>query len=355
MTVKDILQKKDVSFFDLLRLLKRTFSYLRKKLVIILTVGIIGAFIGLLISLLTPTRYLSRVTFVIEESKGSNVGISALAGQFGLDLGGGGGSILSGDNVFLFLKSETLLREVLLTYVDSNKNETLADRYVLANNLTKKWSSLSKSNNLSFAKYQSTDLPRFEDSLLQIIVKKKILKNDLSISRPDKKASFIQLIVATPDEILSDILAKRIVSLATMKFVQSKIKVKVQNVNMLQRRADSLSAILNNKTFGAATNQQSLIDVNPGIKVATINAEISTREKTMVGTIFAEVVKNLELAKTLLSQETPSIQIVDQSSFPLEKIYVGKVKSSLYWFSIFTAVTCIFLVVKKWIYVQSRC
>jgi uncharacterized protein involved in exopolysaccharide biosynthesis len=39
----------------------------------------------------------------------------------------------------------------------------------------------------------------------------------------------------------------------------------------------------------------------------------------MLATIFAEVVKNLELAKFTLSQETPVIQIVDNSYFPLRK------------------------------------
>jgi hypothetical protein len=290
---------------------------------------------------------------VIEESKGANPGISAIAGQFGLDLGGGGGTILSGDNVFLFLRSESLLREALLTYIDSTQKETLADRYVNANNLLNKWSKLSTKGQLSFASYKNQNLPRLEDSLLQVIIKKRILKNDLSVSRPDKKASFVQLMVATPDELLSDLLAKRIVSLATQKYVQSKIKVKAQNVALLQRRADSLSAILNYKTFGAASSQQTLIDANPALKTATIGAEISSREKSMVATIFTEVVKNLELAKTLLSQETPSILIVDQSSFPLEKIDVSKIKSSLFWLSIFMSIYCIFLVLKKWIKIQS--
>jgi uncharacterized protein involved in exopolysaccharide biosynthesis len=38
-------------------------------------------------------------------------------------------------------------------------------------------------------------------------------------------------------------------------------------------------------------------------------------------------VKNLELSKTLLNQETPVIQVVDESTFPLEKERTGKLKS----------------------------
>ena len=96
---------------------------------------------------------------------------------------------------------------------------------------------------------------------------------------------------------------------------------------MLQRKADSLAAVLNNKTYSAAASQQSLVDANPALKTNIIGSEISTRDKTMAATIFAEVVKNLELSKTLLNQETPVIQVVDQSTFPLEKEKVSKLKS----------------------------
>jgi hypothetical protein len=96
---------------------------------------------------------------------------------------------------------------------------------------------------------------------------------------------------------------------------------------MLQRKADSLAAVLNNKTYSAAASQQSLIDANPALRSVPIAAEITTRDKTMAATIFAEVIKNLEISKTMLNQETPVIQMVDQSTLPLFKERVGKLKS----------------------------
>jgi uncharacterized protein involved in exopolysaccharide biosynthesis len=58
--------------------------------------------------------------------------------------------------------------------------------------------------------------------------------------------------------------------------------------------------------------------------MAPVSAEITARDKTMVATIFAEVTKNLEIAKVALSQETPTIQLVDQSTLPLKKEKVRK-------------------------------
>ncbi len=49
----------------------------------------------------------------------------------------------------------------------------------------------------------------------------------------------------------------------------------------------------------------------------------------MIATIFAEVVKNLELAKFTLQQETPVIQVVDRSYLPLQKEKESKLKGLL--------------------------
>jgi hypothetical protein len=62
-----------------------------------------------------------------------------------------------------------------------------------------------------------------------------------------------------------------------------------------------------------------LLDLNPAYSNNQANAEISTREKYMQGTIYAEIVKNLEMSKTALIQETPTIQIVDEPLLPLKK------------------------------------
>lgn len=39
----------------------------------------------------------------------------------------------------------------------------------------------------------------------------------------------------------------------------------------------------------------------------------------MQGTIYAEITKNLEISKTALIQETPTVQVVDTPELPLKK------------------------------------
>lgn len=150
------------------------------------------------------------------------------------------------------------------------------------------------------------------------------------------------------DELLSKLFSERLVQIATDRYVESKTKTKALNVAKLQRKADSLSALLNDKTYTAAASQQSLVDVNPALRTAPIAAEISSREKSMAATIFGEVVKNLEISKTMLSQETPVIQVVDRSSFPLEQERVGKLTSLILGGFLTGFLVVLFLVLRRW-------
>jgi hypothetical protein len=344
---------EEITIGQLISKLRAVWKYLLSNWLRIFLVGTLGAVLGFVYAFLTPIKYVSRLTFVVEESKGVGGGLSALAGQFGFDLGGGGGGgVFAGDNILLFLRSESLCRETLLTPYDDSGKVTLADRYAEVRKFKKAWSNSKKVGNINFAKYANGPMPRLEDSLLQVIIRKNLLMTDLSVAKPDKKASFIQVAVSTRDEKLSALFSQRLVSIATTRYVESKTKLKAANVALLQRRADSLAALLNDKTLRAASSQQVLVDVNPALKTAPIVAEISTREKSMIGTIFAEVVKNLEIAKSILSQETPAIQMVDQSTFPLERVKASKLKALLLWGILFGMVYVFYLLASKWIKTQ---
>jgi hypothetical protein len=339
----------EISLKELLEKLQHVWKFLLSKWKIIVLAGLIGGGIGFLYAYRQPVKYIAKMTFVVEDAKGGGSGLASMAGQFGFDVGGGGGgSIFSGDNVLLFLKSESLVRETLLTRVDEKNESTLADRYAEVNKLKEGWSKNEKIGSIQFSKFTINNLPRKEDSLLQGI-EAGIIKNELAIAKPDKKASFIEAKATTLDEAFSKIFLDRLVKVATDRYVESKTKTKVSNVAMLQRRADSLSAVLNNKTYSAAASQQSLVDINPALKTSAINSEITTRDKTMAATVFAEVVKNLELSKTLLNQETPVIQIVDQSTFPLEKEKTSKLKSLILGGFLAGFLTILYLIASKWL------
>jgi hypothetical protein len=310
---------EDLKLQNLISDLKILFTHLSSKWRSILAFLILGAFLGLGISYLKGIKYISRLTFVLEDSKSSGAGLAALAGQFGFDLGSlSGNGFFSGENIILYLTSENLCRKTLMTSYDDKGKLLLVDKYAEVSGLRSKWERDSSTRGVLFSRYKNSNLPRREDSLLQIIIKK-ILTSDFLVSKPEKKASFIEVIAKMKDEKLSQLFTKQLVEIATNRYIELKTKVKYDNVVLLQKRADSLAFLLNDKTYLAASSQQKLVDINPALRTIPIMTEIATRDKAMVGAIFSEVVKNLEISKTLLYQSTPIVQIVDLSSFPLKK------------------------------------
>lgn len=308
------------------------FSYLKSKWLRITLLAILFSLFGLLLSILQKDQYVSKVTFVVEDSKSSAGGLASIAGQFGIDIGGSSsGGLFNGDNILLFLRSENLCREMLRSnYNENDSTLSLADVYVEKNGLRKKWISKLKLKDLNFS--LKKNLSKIEDSLLNVVIKDYFLKKNLAIYKPDKKASFVDIRVVSEDEKLSLLSSRRLVEIATDRYVESKTKVKLANVNKLQRRADSLAQLLDSKVVANADVQQSMVDLNPALRKVPAFAEIAVRDKNMIGTIFAEVVKNLEISKTLLSQETPIIQIVDMSTSPLERLRPSKIKYMFTWF-----------------------
>jgi hypothetical protein len=337
----------EISLKELIEKIQEAWKYLLAKWYLIGLIAFIGASIGVCMAWVKPIKYTARLSFVAEESKSSIGGLASLAGQFGFDVGGGtGGGVFAGENILLFLKSENLIRETLMTPYSDAAHQTLADKYAEVNELKKSWAKNEKIGSIDFSKYTEESLPRKEDSLLQTIVTD--IQKEFSVAKTDKKASFIEVKTTTRDELLSQLFTERLVKTGTDWYVKSKTKVKADNVALLQHRADSLGTLLNRNTYSAAAAQQSLVDVNPALRTAPVTAEITARDKTMIATIFAEVIKNLELAKFSLSQETPVIQVVDKSSFPLKKEKESKLKALLLggFLGFFLAIA--YLLAKKW-------
>jgi hypothetical protein len=339
----------EISIKELIQKIQSLWKFLFSKWLVIVLSGVIGAVIGLGYAFLQPVKYTSKLSFVVEDGKSGGGGLASLAGQFGFDLGGaGGGGVFSGDNILLFLKSEGLVRETLLTSYDEGGKTTLADRYAEVSKLKEGWVKNPQIGLIKFADFVTKAMPRKEDSLMQAIVKGIIL-SELSVAKPDKKASFIEVKVSSKDELFAKLFTERLVRVATDRYIESKTKTKALNIAKLQYKADSLASLLNNKTFAAAVSQQSLVDANPALRTAPIASEISSREKTMAATIFAEVVKNLEISKTILNQETPIIQMVDQSTLPLPKEKVSKLKSLIAGGFLAAFFIILFLLGNKWL------
>jgi predicted transcriptional regulator len=286
--------------------------------------GFVGAVIFVVYAFFQPITYTARATFVVDDSKAGGGSLaSALAGQIGLDIGGvaGGNSIFAGDNVLGLLKSHSLIKKSLLSFYDSATNTTLADQYATVYGFKENWKASSKvGKDIHFA---VKPLTRLEDSLLQTIINR-LDEKEISIFKPDKKQGIFELDIVSRDELFSQLFCNKLIATATKFYIDTKTATLTTSINRLQKRADSLGILLNRKTYSAAEANAQTLDMNLAYAAPVVSAEISSRDKYMQATVYAEIVKNLELSKTSLAQETPTVQMLDLPEFPLKKNKLSK-------------------------------
>ena len=291
--------------------------------------GIILALIAIVYAFFQPITYTARTTFVVEDAKsGGGSLVSALSGSLGFDIGGmtGSNSMLAGDNVLELLRSNSLIKKTLLTKFDTSGANTLADIYAEVYGWKAKWKSNSTNN--KDIHFNITPLTRLEDSLLQVMVEQIKLK-EISVAKPDKKLGFFELQFSSRNEILSKLFCVNLINEATTFYINTKTGRLRKNIERLQMRADSLGVLLNRKTLSAAEASVQTLDVNLAYASPSVNAEISSRDKFMQSTVYAEIVKNLELSKTALAQESPTVQLLDTPEFPLKKNKISKLKYAM--------------------------
>ncbi len=316
----------EISLAELIQKIKAFLQYLKTKWLHFVVAGILGAVAGLGYYYIQSPKYTADCTFILQESTVNGGGLASLAGQFGFNIGGGSGSSLfSGDNLLEIIPSKNIVEKVLLSKVDSTGSATLADLFLDFTKLKKAWAKKERLSGISFEQVRNPDtMSLVQDSVLGVIYKQ-VIKNYLTVDWARKKASLIKVSVTSKNEKFSKYLTERLVNEAKTLYITLKTGTAQANVDRLQRKADSLYALLNNKSYQAAESQ--ILNANLAIKQAMVPTEITARDKTVLATIYAEVVKNLETSKIYLSQQTPVIQVLDKSGFPLEDGKKGRILS----------------------------
>lgn len=306
------------SLNDVLNNLKSFLGFVLKKWLLFLLVVLAGIGLALVYYSIQKPKYKAVTTFILEEKSSGSGGIAGLASQFGINLGSltSGGSLFTGDNILNILKSKNVVQKVLLTRIDYDtlESQTLADFYLAYAGIKKKWQKKPLLADINFTGVKGKMSP-LQDSVLNVIYEK-ILKQNLYTERTSKQGTIIKVQMTAENSLFARLMAERLVDEAGKLYLDIKTGTAEANIRQLQRRADSLLLLLNNKSFTVAASQP--LDINPAMRTAVVPVEIATRDKTVLATLYAEVTKNLEASKLLLSQQIPVIQLLDRPAYLLD-------------------------------------
>ncbi|RFZ84818.1 lipopolysaccharide biosynthesis protein [Mucilaginibacter terrenus] len=325
---------------------KSAFHYIGRKWLTLLLAGLLGAGAGVAFSIFKKPVYTATSTFVLEEEGGRGGGLgqyAGLASLAGIDMGRAGGGIFQGDNILQLYKSRVMIEKTLLSEVDINgKRQLLIDRYINFNKLRKKW----KNNaNVTFTG-DPAKFNRVQDSIISDLTEN-FNKNLLSVTKPDKKLSIINVDVKSDDEYFAKAFNNKLVETVNNFYTFTKTKKSSQNLAVLQRQADSVKRVLGYSISGVA----SAIDASPNANPAFTSLKVPSQKKQVdvqaSSAIYAEIVKNLEISKISLRQETPLIQIIDQPVYPLPVNKLGKAKAAVIGFIVTIVLTIAVLIAMK--------
>jgi len=342
----DTAVQKEFSVVETIREIVLVIKFLFSKWMVILATGFLVGILGVLYAWFHKPVYIAEMTFVAEsEANKGGLGMYAgIAAQFGLDIGQGGGGVFEGENLIELLKSKTLIKKTLLT-VSTQGQPLLIDQYLTFNEGNKDWKNKAEFKNLHFESAPKT-FNRTRDSILNNVYGK-IVNGELEIIKKDKKNTIISIKYKNGNELFAKRFIEVLTDNAINYYTDYKSKKARQNVQILQHQTDSVKRML----YGSISNIADLNDlnVNPLRQSVRVGSQWKQIDAQVNGTLYGELLKNLELAKLSLRRETPLIQVIDTPQLPLEKEKPGKLKTGLLFAFVGMVLMAIFLIVKRWV------
>jgi hypothetical protein len=234
-------------------------------------------------------------------------------------MGGGGGGMFTSDNLLLLFKSNRIIQGALLRPLPEVIEGNLYNHYLATH-----FKEALEENKIDFLPLdlEREKFSRAQDSLIKAISLN--ISEIMTVAKKDKKASFIDIIVKDQSELFAFWMNKLLVEEATQLYIELKVGKMKRSVKTLQSKVDSVQRVLDGTMRSAATGMdQSMGLVSNAPRVSTAKKQM---EAEMLGTLFGELTKNLELTKFTLEREEPTIQIVDAPTLPLEKFGKGRLK-----------------------------
>lgn len=324
------------------------FKFCLKRWYYFLIAGVIGGLAGIAYAWMTKPKYTANVLFALEDNGSGLSGALSLAAEFGLNLGGGN-DVYAGENILVILTSRDIIERVLLSPDTLNgKVQTLAQSYADLYGLTKAFDDNKRLNGVRFPMGVSrSDYTYQQDSALYII-SKEILSQHLTATRPDRKLNVYALTMTTKDERLSKVFTDRLLEAATLQYTTLRSNKSKETLDILEKRVAALRGGAN----AAIDSRAAVQDANINPAVASAQAPLQRRQLDLASysQAYAELFKNLELARFQYLKSIPLFLVIEPARYPLEFKKPGRLRSGI----LFGGAACMLLLIYLFIWPFNR-
>lgn len=293
---------------------------------LLLIIGIVAGVGGVVYSIYHKPEYKSHLTFALDDGgNGSSMGnLLGLASQFGFNIGSSK-DIFSGDNILEIMKSRRMVEKVFLSKDTFNtKPYTLIEYYL---EITDKFKNTPKQKQIHFPVGQDRATLSYQQDSLLYKIYENFSDNNILAQRPDRKVSIYEVSVTSPDEKFTKDFTDMLVSATNEFYVEIRTKKAKQTFDVLEQRVAAMKGSLNSSITNKAAIQD--INVNPAFSAAQVPVQKQQANIQVYGEAYAEMFKNLELARFQYLNEIPLMQIIDAANYPMQKIELGKLKMAV--------------------------
>ena len=293
---------------------------------IFLIVGLVGAIIGYLYASKQKPLYESYLSFALDEGGSETGGGSAamgIAAQLGISIGGSQ-DIFAGDNILVIMQSRRVIESVLLS-VDTfeNKPITLIE-YYLEN--TPGRNKDGAGNIHFFSGEPKANFSYAKDSVLYDTYLG--FKNTrITARRPDKRLNIYELMVDSYSEKFSKDFTDRLIEETNRFYTEIRTKKAKGTLDLLEERVPDIKKKLDASISGKAAIQDA--NLNTTFENAQVPIMLKESNAQVYGAAYAEMFKNMEVARFQYLRSIPLMQVIDESNYPMKKVIVGKLRTAI--------------------------
>ena len=304
----------EIQLKDILIKISEYNAYLFKKKFTIILVSVMLFFIGILFAVSDDKKYPAELTFVVEDKKqgGDLSSMKGVASTFGFDLGASSSSTFSQNNILELLKSRGIVEAALMQNRNINKSDNLLiEHYLDLNEIKDSW---KMNDNLSPVSFTGI-LSQKNDSVIGGVWNS-IIEDKLVVYLQSDESNIIKLSYTSINEDFAKLFVEALIEQMSDMYITYQTAQSKNTLNFLSSRSDSVFVELEiaEEEFAKVKDiNQRIIKASGRLKELQL-----MRKVEVLNTMYLEIIKNLEISKLTLLNQTPIIQIIDKPILPLK-------------------------------------
>mgnify|MGYP001474305924 FL=1 len=305
----------EIQLKDILIKLSEYKTYLFRKKFVIITISGFFLVLGIVFAISADKKYTAELTFVVEGQQGSGGNLGAMSGvasQFGFDIGSSSRATFSQNNILELLKSRGVVEAALMQNRKVNKtNDLLIEHYLYLNKIKDSWRKNKDIIPVSFHEILTQDNDSVSGDVWRSIIEDKLV-----VELQSDDANIINLSYTSVNGEFAKIFVEALIEQMSEMYITYQTAQASNTLSFLNNRADSVFIELEiaEEEFAKVKDiNQRIVKASGRLKELQL-----MRRVEVLNAMYLEIVKNLELSKLTLLNQTPIIQIIDKPILPLE-------------------------------------